>query len=189
MLPGRRRIPTERRRTVGQSDSRTDRREWKGGLSVSPTVRLSVALLVSACSPVTTRPPFAPFPEAPAVVLDAPPVRVLGEVQTWLTDQGLKLERASVEDRFAETAWYDTRAKRSAGGRGDGLDPRATVKIRCWIDPDAPGKSKLTVEAVVRPVLDPSRVERDLEVFAPVGHEGRKLVDRLLEAVKKKLGT
>src|SRR5712691_8236157 len=168
------------RRMVGLSDGLTDRRGWKGGQSVSPTVRLSIALLVGACSPASTRPAFAPFPESPAVVLDAPPLRVLGEVQTWLNDQGLKLERACVEDRFAETAWYDTRTKRSLGGSGDGLDPRTTVKIRCWIDPDAPGKSKLTVEAVLRPLLDPSRMERDLEVFAPDGHEGRKPVDRLL---------
>ena len=146
-------------------------------------------MLAAACTPVTTRPAFAPFPEAPAVVLDAPPSRVLGEVQSWLTDAGLRLDRASVEDRFVETAWYDTRAKRSESGRGEGLDPRSTVKIRCWIDPDAPGKSKLTVEAVVRPLLDPSRTERDLEVIAPADHEGRKLVDRLVEAVKKKLGT
>jgi len=138
---------------------------------------------------VSLRPAFPPFPEAPAVVLDAPPPRVLGEVQAWLTDQGLKLERASVPDRFVETTWYDTRTKRSVGGRGDGLDPRTTVKIRCWIDPDAPGKSKLTVEAVLRPVLDPSRTERDLEVFVPDGHEGRKLVERLLDALKKKVGT
>ncbi len=167
------------------------RRGERGGQSVNPTIRLSVAFLVAACSPVSTRPSFAPFPEAPAVVLDAPPPRVLGEVQAWLTDQGLKLERASVEDRFVETTWYDTRTKRSVGGRGDGggLNPRTTVKIRCWIDPDAPGKSKLTLEAVVRLVLDPSRMERDLEVFVPVGHEGRKLVEQLLDAVKKKLGT
>ena len=154
-----------------------------------PHSAFRIVLLVAACSPVSLRPPFQPFPEAPAVVLDAPPLRVLGEVQSWLTDQGLHLERASVEDRFVETAWYDTRTKRSVGGRGDGLDPRSTVKIRCWIDPDAPGKTKLTVEAVVRPLLDPSRVERDLEAIAPSDHEGRKLVDRLLDAVKKKLGT
>ena len=83
----------------------------------------------------------------------------------------------------------ESQAPTSVGGRGDGLDPRTTVKIRCWIDPDAPGKSKLTVEAVLRPVLDPSRLERDLEVFAPDGHEGRKLVDRLVEALTKKVGT
>jgi hypothetical protein len=146
-------------------------------------------MLAAACTPVTTRPAFAPFPEAPAVVLDAPPLRVLGEVRSWLTEAGLRLDRASVEDRFVETAWYDTRTRRSESGRGEELDPRSTVKIRCWIDPDAPGKSKLTVEAVVRPLLDPSRTERDLEVIAPADHEGRKLVDRLLETVKQKLGT
>ena len=32
-------------------------------------------------------------------------------------------------------------------------------------------------------------MERDLEAIAPSDHEGRKLVDRLLDAVKKKLGT
>ena len=179
---------TRRTRIRTRNAERGTRNEARASLFRVPPSAFPLAFL-AACSPVSTRPAFAPFPEAPAVVLDAPPLRVLGEVQTWLTDQGLKLERASVEDRFAETAWYDTRTKRSVGGSGDGLDPRTTVKIRCWIDPDAPGKSKLTLEAVVRPVLDPSRMERDLEVFVPVGHEGRKLVEQLLDAVKKKLGT
>jgi hypothetical protein len=183
MLPGRRRI-----RIRTRNAERGTRNESRASLFRVPPSAIPLAFL-AACSPVSTRPAFAPFPEAPAVVLDAPPLRVFGEVQSWLTDAGLRLDRASVEDRFVETAWYDTRAKRSESGRGEGLDPRSTVKIRCWIDPDAPGKSKLTVEAVVRPLLDPSRTERDLEVIAPADHEGRKLVDRLVEAVKKKLGT
>ncbi len=176
MLPGRPRIHTRTRNTLARPSFRV------------PRAAVPLALF-AACSPVSTRPAFAPFPEATAVVLDAPPLRVLGEVRSWLTDAGLRLDRASVEDRFVETAWYDTRTKQSESGRGEGLDERSTVKIRCWIDPDAPGKSKLTVEAVVRPLRDPSRTERDLEVIAPADHEGRKLVNRLLEAVKKKLGT
>ncbi len=102
MLLGRHRIHPDVHRTARQSDRWTDRRRWKGRPSCCPTVRLSVALLASACSPVSTRPAFAPFPEAPAVVLDAPPLRVLGEVQSWLTNAGLRLDRASVEDRFAQ---------------------------------------------------------------------------------------
>ena len=145
MRPGHRRTRTE-----GEQLRIADCGLRNGRVSLPfriPHSAFRIVLLVAACSPVSLRPPFQPFPEAPAVVLDAPPLRVLGEVQSWLTDQGLHLERASVEDRFVETAWYDTRTKRSVGGRGDGLDPRSTVKIRCWIDPDAPGKSKLTVEA------------------------------------------
>jgi len=113
-----------------------------------------------------------PLPEAPSVVLYARPPRVAAEIQTWLTTQGLKVEMASVPDAYVETAWL-------TGG----------FKIRCWADPDAPGKSRLTVEAVYRPVLDPSRTERDLEVLVPPGHDGAKLVDRLIDDLKKKLGT
>ena len=65
------------RRTVGRSDGRTE--GWRWGQSVSPTVRLSVGLL-AACNPVTTRPVFMPFPEAPSVVLYARPQRVATEV-------------------------------------------------------------------------------------------------------------
>ena len=113
-----------------------------------------------------------PLPEAPSVVLYARPPRVATEVQTWLAAQGLQVEMASVQDAYVETAWL-------AGG----------FKIRCWADPDAPGKSRLTVEAVYRPVLDPARTERDLEVLVPPGHDGAKLVDRLIDDLKKKLGT
>jgi len=128
-------------------------------------------LLAAACNPATTRPVFMPLPEAPSVVLYARPPRVAAEVQTWLVAQGLKVEVASVQDAYVETAW--------AG----------TFKIRCWADPDAPGKSRLTVEAVYRPVLDPSRPERDLEVLVPPEHEAAKLVDRMIGDLKKKLGT
>ena len=76
-----------------------------------------------------------------------------------------------MQDAYVETAWS------------------GTFKIRCWADPDAPGKSRLTVEAVYRPVLDPSRTERDLEVLVPAEHEGAKLVDRMIDEMKKKLGT
>jgi hypothetical protein len=152
-------------------------------------LRSAVLLLAAACSPVTQRPAFAPFPEAPAAVLNAPPLRVQGEVQAWLTDQGLQFEIASLQDRYLETAWYDTNSRRSRAGRGEGLPATTTFKVRCWIDPDAPGRAKLTVEAVVRPTLDPSRSERDLEVLAPADHPGRLLADRLLGELKKKLGT
>src|SRR2546425_11209042 len=139
-----------------------------------PSVRLCPslsALLAAACNPATTRPVFMPLPEAPSVVLYARPPRVAAEVQTWLVAQGLKVEVASVQDAYVETAWS------------------GTFKIRCWADPDAPGKSRLTVEAVYRPVLDPSRPERDLEVLVPPAHEAAKLVDRMIGELKKKLGT
>ena len=169
MLRERRRIRTE----MGQRRTGADRDGHKRpppSVPVRLCPPLSVLLLL-ACNPATTRPDFMPLPEAPSVVLYARPPRVAAEVQTWLVAQGLKVEVASVQDAYVETAWS------------------GTFKIRCWADPDAPGKSRLTVEAVYRPVLDPSRPERDLEVLVPPEHEAAKLVDRMIGDLKKKLGT
>ena len=130
-----------------------------------------VLAVVFACNPATTRPEFLPFPDAPSVVLYARPPRVATEVQAWLAAQGLKVLPSDPRDAYVETEWSKD------------------FKIRCWADPDAPGKSRLTVEAVYRPMLDPSRTERDLEVLVPPGHDGAKLVDRLIDDLKKKLGT
>ena len=149
----------------------------------------AVCLFAAACTPTTTRPDFLPLPEAPSVVLYARPPRVAAEVQAWLAAQGLQVELANLQDAYVETAWFEPRSKRSIRGDRDPGDLAGTFKIRCWADPDAPGKSRLTVEAVYRPVLDPSRPERDLEVLVPPGHEGTKLVDRMIDELKKKLGT
>src|SRR5437899_851266 len=172
---------------VGSSDCRMERLR-RGGPSASPTIRLSVALLVAACDPATTRPPFFPFPESPSAILDARPQRVLPEAAAWLTGQGLTIERSSVQDLFLETAWYDTRTHRSTTGSGAGVDLERAVKVRCWVDPDATGRSKLTVEVVYRPRWDPSQDERDLEQVVPEDHSGQQLMTGLLEAMKKRFG-
>ena len=46
----------------------------------------------------------------------------------------------------------------------------------------------MTVEAVYRPIADPSRTERDLEVAAPKDSAGQRLAQRLLKALGEKLG-
>jgi hypothetical protein len=146
-----------------------------------------VALLL-ACSPVTTRPAFFPFPQAPAVVIDASPARVVPEASGWLVGQGLKIEWSSPEDGYVETAWYNLRTRAATFGEADPGDLLDTVKIRCWMDPNVPGKSQLTVEAVYRPVLDPSRPERDLEVIVPQGTDGDRLTRQLIDAMKQRFG-
>jgi len=63
-----------------------------------------------------------------------------------------------------------------------------TTRIRLWADPDVPGKSRVTVEAVYRPMEDPSRTPRDLERAAPPGSAGHQMAQKLLAALKEKLG-
>lgn len=133
--------------------------------------RSAFALLLAACTPVTTRPSFAPYPEALRAVINAPPARVTAEAQAWLAAESIAVRFVSPQDAFLETA-----------------ELAGTAKIRVWADPDVPGKSRVTVEAVYRPFLDPSRAPRDLERPAPPESEGRRLADRLLAALSEKLG-
>jgi len=151
--------------------------------------RFAVALAVCACSPVTVRPAFAPLPEALVATINAPPARVAAAAAEWLAGEGLTVVHSSPRDGYVETAWYDTHTKATHGGSGDVPDLAATVKLRCWADPDVPGRTRLTVEPVYRPRYDPSRSERDLEAAAPESHDGHRVAQRLLEALKQKYGS
>ena len=149
---------------------------------------LRIVLLIAACTPVTTRPPFLPSPQALVAVVDAAPPNVVPEAVGWLTTQGLRVEWSSAKDGYVETAWYNVRTRASASGDADPGDLMNSIKIRCWADPYLPSKSQITVEAVYRPTLDPSRQERDLEVVVPTGSDGYRIAQQLVDALKQKLG-
>lgn len=128
-------------------------------------------MVLIACSPATTRPSFGPYPESLRAVINAPPAQVTRQAQALLATDSIPVRFVSPRDAYLETAEF-------AG----------TAKIRLWADPDVPGKARVTVEAVYRPVEDPSRTARDLERAAPAGSEGYLRAERLLAALKEKLG-
>ena len=169
-----------------------DRRRESGGsrvaLSAYPPIRLSACLLLAACTPATTRPPFQPYPAAPALVINARPARVIAVLDSLVVAEGLHVTVMSPRDGYLETAWYDTAAKTSHATWGDVPHLATTVKIRCWANPYVPGESTVTLEGVYRPRYDPSRAERDLEVVVPKEHEGYKIAERLLGKLKDRLG-
>ena len=125
----------------------------------------------AACTPSSTRPRFAPVPEALHAVINAPPGRVALEAQTLLAADTIPIRYVSERDAFLETGEF-------AG----------TTRIRLWADPDVAGKARVTIEAVYRPFEDPSRTRRDLERAAPPESAGAQRANRLLEALKEKLG-
>jgi hypothetical protein len=129
------------------------------------------ALLVVACTPTTTRPSFAPIPEALHAVINAPPADVTQAAQALLTADTIPVHFASLRDAFLET-------KEFAG----------SYRLRLWADPDVPGKARVSIEAVYRPTEDASRTSRDLERAAPPGSPGQLRAERLLAALKDKLG-
>ena len=131
----------------------------------------ALALLLGGCTPATTRPAFAPMPEALYVVINAPPERVTRFADSLLRADTIRVRFVNLRDAFLETDAF-------AG----------THRLRVWADPDVPGKSRVTIEAVYRPSEDPSRTGRDLERAAPLGSAGRLRAERLLATLKDKLG-
>jgi len=128
-------------------------------------------LFVAACTPVTTRPAFSPFPEALHAVINAPPGTVAQMAATLLTTDTIAVRFVSAQD-----AWLETR------------EFAGTHRLRLWADPDVPGKARVTIEAVYRPIDDPSRTPRDLERASPPGSPGQLHAAKLLAALKDKLG-
>ena len=128
-------------------------------------------VLLAACTPATTRPPFTPIPESLHAVINATPAIVTREAKALLTADSIRVRFASERDAWLETAEF-------AG----------THRLRLWADPDVPGKSRVTIEVVYRPIEDPSRAQRDLERAAEPGSEGQQRAARLLAALKDKLG-
>ena len=102
---------------------------------------------------------------------------------------GARVKVVSVIDGYVETDWYDTVTERSFSDGQRVPDLSRAVKVRCWADPYVPGETTVTIEAAYRPRVDPSRVERDLEVVAPDSSDGRAFARRLLEGLKKRVGT
>lgn len=128
-------------------------------------------VLLAACNPASTRPAFLPIPEAMHAVINAPPAVVTREAQGLLAADSIRVRFSSERD-----AWLETR------------EFAGTHRLRLWADPDVPGKSRVTIEVVYRPIEDPSRQARDLERAAEPGSAGLLHAARLLEALKEKLG-
>jgi len=137
------------------------------------------ALLLGACTPTTTRPAFAPMPEALHAVINAPPERVTQFADSLLRADTIGVRFVSLRDAFLETAEF-------AGAPG--AAPVPPHRVRLWADPDVPRKARVTIEAVYRPIEDPSRTTRDLERASPPGSPGQLRAQRLLTALKDKLG-
>jgi len=128
-------------------------------------------LLLAGCTPATTRPAFAPLPEALRAVINAPPAVVTRQADSLLRADSIPVRFVNTRDAFLESR-----------------DFAGTARIRVWADPDVPGKARVTVEAIYRPIDDPSRTTRDLERAARPGSRGLAAATKLLEALKEKLG-
>jgi hypothetical protein len=104
-------------------------------------------------------------------VINAPPATVAQTAARLLAGDSIPIRFVHERD-----AWLETK------------DFAGSYRVRLWADPDVPGKSRVTIEAVYRPIEDPSRTPRDLEVTAPAGSPGQLRAARLLAALQERLG-
>jgi hypothetical protein len=120
------------------------------------------------------------MPEARVGDLDVEVAEATERIARALTDAGLPVGRVSPQDGYLETPWFDAATGRPAGGRPLGLD---MVRVRGWVTPSAHGSSEIKVEAVYRPVADPSRPARELERSVPYAHPVRVQVRTAFRAI------
>jgi hypothetical protein len=116
--------------------------------------------LLAGCAPGTTRPPFDPFPSASKIELDLVRTDAIQRVAEALSADSVPVSRLEIRDGWLESAWFDPVTLRAATSS---LAATGLVRIRAWADPGRPYHSDVTLEAVTRPVADPSIPGRSLE--------------------------
>jgi hypothetical protein len=142
-----------------------------------------VALLfgiLSGCSPATTRPPYDPLPAAPRIELELARTDAIDRVAEALRADSVPVARVETRDGFLETPWFDPATGLALRGLPVGPD---AVRIRAWADPGRPYHSEVTLEAVMRPVDDPSMPGRSLERLLPASHPMTARIDSMLKAL------
>jgi hypothetical protein len=126
------------------------------------------------------------LPQAVIDTLSGSPEVVIREVQARITDEGVGVRTFEVVDGFLETDWVTIVPEENGGAH---LEPHErVVRFRFWADPVVGQRAKLTSEVVHRRTLDPSLPERLVEIMVPPDHDARKILERVLGAVRQQFG-
>jgi hypothetical protein len=137
-------------------------------------------LLVLGCNPNTTRPPFGPLPAAIEAELELPVAVAVGVIAEAFRTDSIPVAQVHERDGYLETGWFLARDGTPTSDRPVGVE---VVRVRGWVTPGRPGHTDIQVEAVYRPLVDPSRAGRDLDRLIPADHP----VARRLEGVLARL--
>jgi len=143
----------------------------------------SGVMLLAACYPATSRPVFVPMPEAATREVELFIPEATQQLAIALDAEQVPVRRTEPRDGWLETEWFDVKTLKPTTARrlGDQV-----VKIRAWVDPAKPNHSLITVEAVYRPMADPSRDDRSLEREVPNDHPVAMRVFRILDSLGRK---
>ncbi len=140
---------------------------------------LAVLLLLAGCAR-NGQPGFQPMAEARRGQIELDPQEATKKLAEAMTAAGLPVTEVATREGFVATAWYDTAGMKPAGARPLGA---GDVRIRAWVMPWKYGWSEITMEAVYRPVADPSLPERELERSVPFDHPARVKIREVMQAM------
>lgn len=127
----------------------------------------TLAVVLAACNPNTTRPPFGPLPEAIELELELPVAMAVQVVAEALRADSIPATLVRTRDGYLETPWFRSRDGAATTARPLGVE---VVRVRGWATPGRAGHTDLQLEAVYRPLADPSRPPRDLDQLVPAEH-------------------
>lgn len=123
--------------------------------------------LLAACFPSTTRPSFLPQPTATIAEVELGIPEATRALALALHGDSIPIRRTEPKDGWLESEWFNAKTLQPTNARRLGPD---VVKVRAWIGPSRAGHSNIAVETVYRPLADPSRSDRELEVQVPTTH-------------------
>jgi hypothetical protein len=145
-----------------------------------------LAILLSTCQAYTTRPGFAPVPEAATgeVRLEVPAAtKALADA---LRADSIPVARVVERDGVVESSWFEVPGFKATTMRP--LGP-SVVRVRGWVDVGRSGHSLYTVEAIYRVYADPSRPSRELEASLPEGHPAQVHVHSAMRKLLQQYGS
>jgi hypothetical protein len=125
------------------------------------------AILLLSCRATTSRPTYLPVPTAAVAEVELGIVEATRALAEGLAVDSIALRKIKESDGFIDSGWLDARTLEHTGARPLGKD---VVRVRAWVNPAKQFWSELEVEAVYRPLADPSLPERELDVPLPDDH-------------------
>ena len=138
---------------------------------------LLTMVILAACAR-NGQPGFPPMPEARQGQIELDPQEATKKLAEAMTAAGLPVDEVATREGFVSTAWYDTTTKKEVSGRALGA---GDVRIRAWVMPWRYGWSEITMEAVYRPLADPSLPERELERSVTYDHPARVAIREIMQ--------
>lgn len=142
--------------------------------------------LAAGCQPNTTRPSFAPLPDAASTEVRLPPREATQRLAEALRAASVPVRRVMLRDAYLETGWFDSRTGRPAGVSR--MLGSRIVRVRAWADPSRPGSSQLSVETSYRRLADPSLPERELDRQVPPKHPVAMKIEQVLRQMVERYG-